>query len=78
MEMNRRNSLMRLISLNFKKGEKVVSMIVNMRIGIIKINSRQRNFQNELITYFVRIRLVRKRKLQLIKILILFILVRVS
>jgi len=78
MEMNRRNSLMRLISLNFKKGEMVVSMIVNMRIGIIKINSRQRNFQNELITYFVRIRLVKKRKLQLIKILILFILVRVS
>jgi len=78
MEMNRRNSLMRLISLNFKKGEMVVSMIVNMRIGIIKINSRQRNFQNELITYFVRIRLVKKRKLQLIKILILFILVRAS
>ena len=74
--MNLRNSLMKSISLSFKREERGVSMVVNN--GIINIIFRLRNFQNELITYFVQIRLVRKRRHRMIKTWILFILVRVS
>jgi len=74
--MNRRNSLMRSISLSFRKEERGVSMVVNN--GMINIISHHRNYQNELITYFVQIRLVRKRKHRMIKFWILFIPVRVS